>query len=66
MLSLELTSIGILLDLSGVYSHSDVVDRFFLLYYKFSVDKQLYVELRANEYRCYVELIWHYCGSVLA
>ena len=52
--------------LSGFRSCSGEVDLLVFSLYIVSLDKQSYVELGANQYKCLVGLVWCYRGSVLA
>ena len=51
--------------LSGFCSCSGAVDLLVFSLYIVNLDKQLYVELRANQYKCLVGLVWRYWGFVL-
>lgn len=52
--------------LSSFRSRLSAVDLLILILYMVSLDKQLYVRLIANQYRCFVSLVWRCLGFVLA
>lgn len=51
--------------LSEFCSHLGAINLLVFSLHIVSLDKQLYIELETNKYKCFVDLVWHCRGSVL-